>query len=442
MDSNNKIPPLLSSTDSSSSSSYDEMPPLPGASDPSLDLFGFGNSPSLGNFTQPYASLQQGSFVMPPFPETSLQLFDNSPSLGNFTRPYASLQQESSESTMTAATAAASGDEVSMLKAELAAVKAQNKSLLFAAQQTLHAQMSLIQSYQVLDMVVKQTQGLPLLNGMEASASMDTVASAPNASSYFQPGLSTGPVDLSSGGRLSLSSGLPSADLPLGGRVSLPLQSGGLPATSSNNTTALGHANNFPRPSQLENNVISMPSGGLPSDDMPSGGPTKPTKTKSRQKTPEERVEQWKRVQRGDLTENDEEYPSFKAWLYNTQQSYSNDKFSEKHIKRLQAAGFVFPAKKKQTTFEHRLKDLKEYKAQNGHFNVSRSKGTESEKSLGHWVYNVRKTRQNLASKKNEIKLTADRIAALNAINFTWEMSSKRKQSSEKEETKKKTRKA
>ena len=386
MDSNNKIPPLLSSTDSSSSSSCGDMPPLPGAS---LDLFG------------------------------------NLPSLGNFTRPYASLQQESSESTMTAATAAASGDEVSMLKAELAAVKAQNKSLLFAAQQTLHAQMSLIQSYQVLDMVVKQTQGLPLLNGMEASASMDTVASAPNASSYFQPGLSTGPVDLSSGGRLSLplpSSGLPSADLPLGGRVSLPLQSGGLPATSSNNTTALGHANNFPRPSQLENNVISMPSGGLPSDDMPSGGPTKPTKTKSRQKTPEERVEQWKRVQRGDLTENDEEYPSFKAWLYNTQQSYSNDKFSEKHIKRLQAAGFVFPAKKKQTTFEHRLKDLKEYKAQNGHFNVSRSNGTESEKSLGHWVYNVRKTRQNLASKKNEIKLTADRIAALNAINFTWEM--------------------
>ena len=159
------------------------MPPLPGASDPSSDLF--GNSPYLNNYR---------------------------------TQSYASLQQESSESTMTAATAAAaaSGDEVSMLKAELAAVKAQNKSLLFAAQQTLHAQMSLIQSYQVLDMVVKQTQGLPLLNGMEASASMDTVASAPNASSYFQPGLSTGPVDLSSGGRLSLplpSSGLPSADL-------------------------------------------------------------------------------------------------------------------------------------------------------------------------------------------------------------------------------------
>jgi hypothetical protein len=65
-----------------------------------------------------------------------------------------------------------------------------------------------------------------------------------------------------------------------------------------------------------------------------------------------------------------------------------------------------------QVRFIDRLEDLKAYKEKHGHLNVSR----KTDKSLYIWCYNIRNARKG----KLGLTLTADGIAALDAIGFDW----------------------
>ena len=66
------------------------------------------------------------------------------------------------------------------------------------------------------------------------------------------------------------------------------------------------------------------------------------------------------------------------------------------------------------SSFNDRVKDLKAYKEKYGHVNVSR----ETDKSLFNWCTNIRNARNKPGEGK--LKLTADRITALDAIGFNW----------------------
>jgi hypothetical protein len=64
--------------------------------------------------------------------------------------------------------------------------------------------------------------------------------------------------------------------------------------------------------------------------------------------------------------------------------------------------------------FHDRVNMLREYKKRTGHLSVS----LKDDKSLYNWCRDIRCAKRNTASRKN--KLTADRIAALDAIRFDW----------------------
>jgi len=66
------------------------------------------------------------------------------------------------------------------------------------------------------------------------------------------------------------------------------------------------------------------------------------------------------------------------------------------------------------SSFNDRVKDLKAYKEKYGHVNVSR----KTDKSLFNWCTKIRSSRNKPGEGK--LKLTADRIAALDAIGFDW----------------------
>jgi hypothetical protein len=65
-------------------------------------------------------------------------------------------------------------------------------------------------------------------------------------------------------------------------------------------------------------------------------------------------------------------------------------------------------------SFIDRLEDLKAYKEKNGHLRVSK----KDDKSLNSWCKNIRNARRNPESCKR--KVTADQIAALDAVGFDW----------------------
>jgi hypothetical protein len=64
--------------------------------------------------------------------------------------------------------------------------------------------------------------------------------------------------------------------------------------------------------------------------------------------------------------------------------------------------------------FQDHVNNLKAYKTQHGHINVKRTE----DKSLFDWCSNIRRARNKPGEGK--LKLTADRIAALDAIGFDW----------------------
>jgi hypothetical protein len=70
--------------------------------------------------------------------------------------------------------------------------------------------------------------------------------------------------------------------------------------------------------------------------------------------------------------------------------------------------------KKNYTRFNDRVAALREYKKETGHVNVSR----KIDKSLFNWCMHIRSSRNKPGEGK--LKLTADRIAALDAIGFDW----------------------
>jgi hypothetical protein len=66
-------------------------------------------------------------------------------------------------------------------------------------------------------------------------------------------------------------------------------------------------------------------------------------------------------------------------------------------------------------SFQDRVKALSEYKEKNGHLNVT----IEDNKKLNDWCANIRNARKGTGN----MKLTADRIAALDAVGFDWRSS-------------------
>ena len=75
-------------------------------------------------------------------------------------------------------------------------------------------------------------------------------------------------------------------------------------------------------------------------------------------------------------------------------------------------------ARKKDPTksFHDRVKALGEYKEKHGHLRVSK----KDDKSLNSWCKNIRNARRNPESCKR--KVTANHIAALDAIGFDWRL--------------------
>jgi len=67
--------------------------------------------------------------------------------------------------------------------------------------------------------------------------------------------------------------------------------------------------------------------------------------------------------------------------------------------------------------FQDRVVALREYKEKNGHLSVSK----KDDKSLYNWCQNIRNARSK--SGEGTMKLTANRIAALDAIGFDWRLS-------------------
>ena len=65
-------------------------------------------------------------------------------------------------------------------------------------------------------------------------------------------------------------------------------------------------------------------------------------------------------------------------------------------------------------TFEQRIADLRAYKEEHGHVNVSQSE----HRSLYNFCNNVRQARNN--PEKSTVALTDDRIASLDALGFDW----------------------
>ena len=86
-------------------------------------------------------------------------------------------------------------------------------------------------------------------------------------------------------------------------------------------------------------------------------------------------------------------------------------------IAALDAIGFDWNPRQKQISFIDRVEALREYKEKNGHISVRE----KDDRSLYKWCSDFRSARRNPETCKR--KVTADRIAALDAIGFDWRLS-------------------
>ena len=98
-------------------------------------------------------------------------------------------------------------------------------------------------------------------------------------------------------------------------------------------------------------------------------------------------------------------------------------KLTQKRIAALDAIGFDWRSEKssrtreKSISFIDRVEALRQYKEKHGHLNVT----FKANKSLNNWCYNIRNTRSK--SGEGTMKLTQERIEALDAIGFDWRLS-------------------
>ena len=92
-------------------------------------------------------------------------------------------------------------------------------------------------------------------------------------------------------------------------------------------------------------------------------------------------------------------------------------------IAALDAIGFDWRSetssrtRNKTISFQDRVKALRQYKEKHGHLNVT----FKANKNLNNWCYNIRNARSK--SGKGTMKLTQERIEALDAIGFDWRLS-------------------
>lgn len=90
--------------------------------------------------------------------------------------------------------------------------------------------------------------------------------------------------------------------------------------------------------------------------------------------------------------------------------------FKDKHFKAFDELGFVWNPKKEgdEKSFDYRIQQLKAFKEKYGHLRPTKKHDT----NLAHFVANIRKARRN---PERAIRVTDDRIKALDAIGFEWE---------------------
>ena len=124
------------------------------------------------------------------------------------------------------------------------------------------------------------------------------------------------------------------------------------------------------------------------------------------------------KVQHGHLNVNENEYNSLYKWCAKMRSARKypekyNRKLTTDHIAALDSVGFVWTSKRP-LSFTDRIKQLRAYKAQHGHLNVT----PVEDKSLHTWCAKMRNTRTY--PEKYNRKLTTDHIAALDSVGFVW----------------------
>ena len=128
------------------------------------------------------------------------------------------------------------------------------------------------------------------------------------------------------------------------------------------------------------------------------------------------------------VSQSEEKYKSLGKWCSDVRRSRrkldNNEKpninLSNDQIKSLTQMGFVWNLNKK-IPFNNRLEDLKAYKTQHGHCNVSTSE--EKYKSLGNWCIHVRTSRRKMDNnEKPHVNLSNDQIKILTEMGFAWNL--------------------
>ena len=99
-------------------------------------------------------------------------------------------------------------------------------------------------------------------------------------------------------------------------------------------------------------------------------------------------------------------------WVFNRRTEYREGKLSQDRIDALNALGFIWELG---SPFSQKLLELKAYKAEHGHCRVPAGFKTEDGFRLGKWVTGNR-------TEYREGKLSQDRIDALNALGFIWDL--------------------
>jgi len=91
-------------------------------------------------------------------------------------------------------------------------------------------------------------------------------------------------------------------------------------------------------------------------------------------------------------------------------------KFREEHFKAFDDLGFVWNPKKEgdEKSFEFRIQQLKAFKIKHGHVRPTK----KYDSNLAHFCANIRKARRN---PERAIRITEQRIEALDAIGFEWD---------------------
>jgi hypothetical protein len=125
------------------------------------------------------------------------------------------------------------------------------------------------------------------------------------------------------------------------------------------------------------------------------------------------------KAQHGHLDVTTVEDKSLYTFCYNLRRKKHENRITADRIAALDSIGFDWKSgfvstSKKPMSFTDRIKQLRAYKAQHGHLDVT----TVEDKSLYTWCAKLRTARRH--PEKCNRNLTADRIAALDSIGFDW----------------------